>query len=439
MRSDRRSFARGLGIVGGLLLAPAPTQASGDGARAAKGQFLGPATCDSTHCHGAARPADGRVRQDEFATWFARDDHRRAWEALSAPLGRAMGERLGIDATKAAECLVCHAGSESAGANVADFGVSCEACHGAASGWYGTHFQRGFDRATAVRELGLNDTLDPVALAATCVRCHVGDATHVVDHRLIAAGHPDLAFEAGSFLLSMSPHWRQRGATSRDWFTRAALAGPLVALEAQLEKLAREAAGSLDFSSRECSSCHHDLADGGWDQLREWRLAHGLSVPIGRPLLDASRFVTAGAVASAVDATRGAALRETLHHMEQLANAQPFDGAAFTGAVELAGQQVQPLFDLLQARTEAESLAREVVTALSREGDRLAGHGMKAAEQAAQLIHSLQTTFDEASWNVAPGGAAAAIRARLLAPLTRPAEFRPADFAREWKATTERE
>lgn len=446
MGCDRRSFARGVAVAGTALLAAAPFVFAAP-ARAAVGEsvseFVGPASCDSTSCHGSTRALDGRARQDEFATWFREDAHRRAFEVLSAPLGQAMGRRLGIDVTAARECLVCHASpSQGAteGANLAEFGVSCEACHGAASGWYGTHFQRGFDRAAAVRELGLVDTKDAAALAMKCLECHLGDATRVVDHRLIAAGHPDLAFEAGSFLLSMSPHWRQRGDASVDWFERAALAGQLVAVRMQMEKLTREAAGhgALDWSSRDCSSCHHDLDDAGWEQLRDWRLDHAMPVPVAQPLFDASRFVPAVAVASALDAVQGAAFAEALAQIERLAHATPFDGAALVQAAKAAAGHAQGSLEMLSERRELDSIAREVAAALARDADRLVGHGLKSAVQSAQLLHSLTATFEVSTWQLEPTGAAATIRARLLAPLDSPRDFRPADLAREWRAFTDR-
>jgi hypothetical protein len=451
MRRDRRKGGR-FGVAGALLaLAIAPAFARSAATTAADddvphaGGFVGPATCDSSRCHGSTRPLDGRVRQDEYATWFGEDAHRRAFESLTSPLGRAISQRLAIETTHAPACLACHATGDAAAsgaapddeARLAEFGVGCESCHGAASGWYGSHFQSGFDRATAVASLGLVDTKEPATLVAACLRCHLGDATHVVDHRLLAAGHPELRFEAGSRLLSMSPHWRQRGDASRAWFVRAALAGPLVALRMELEKAAREAtaSGALDWSGRNCSSCHHDLSDSGWEQLRDWRVAHGLAVPVGAPLLDTSRFASAAAIAAACDAALGASLRQSLAKVETLAHAAPPDGAALAEAATAAATQVARALESLQVAAPSElaaldALAIRVAATLARDADAVAAAGFAGADHAALLLHSLAATFDDAKWSVRRGGPAEQIRAELLAPLTRPAEFRPADFAR---------
>lgn len=432
------------------------------------GDFVGPATCDSTNCHGSARPRDGRVRQDEFITWFRDDPHRHAFDVLGEPLGQQMGRRLGIDVQSASECLVCHAspsrvastgtgagggapagrttnaspaaassaaGASERGGNIAEFGVSCEACHGAASGWYGAHFQRGFERAAAVANLGLVDTKAPAALAARCFECHLGDATRVVDHRLIAAGHPDLAFETGSYLLATHPHWRQRGAASRDWFLRATLVGQLVGVQVQLEQVGREVGGAspVDWSNRDCASCHHDLADAGWKQLRDWRLDHAQAVPLGQALFDASRFPAAIAVARALDAAAGESLAAALTQVEKAAHAAPFDARELAEAAQAAATLARRLAGDLAARREVEALARSVGSALAAEAERVVGHGLASAEQAGQLLHSLRLAFTDATWEVERGGPADVVRARLLAPLDTPRTYTPADLARAWR------
>jgi len=449
MERDRRGGRRIGGATLLIALAVAPAFATSDGPDdvARVGGFTGPATCDSSRCHGSTRPLDGRVRQDEYATWFGEDAHRRAFESLSSPLGRAIGKRLALEAARAPACLACHATGDAVAsdaapdvARLAEFGVGCESCHGAASGWYGSHFQSGFDRAAAVAQRGLVDTKDAATLVAACLGCHLGDATRVVDHRLLAAGHPELRFETGSRLLSMGPHWRQRGDASRAWLLRAALAGPLVALRMELDKAAREATarGALDWSGRDCISCHHDLAEAGWTELRDWRVAHGVAVPVGTPRLDTSRFAGAAAIAAACDAALGESLRQSLAKVETLAHAEPPDGAALAAAATAAAAQATRALESLQAAapTDAaalatiDALATRVAATLARDADAVAAAGFAGADHAALLLHSLAATFDDATWRVRRGGPAEQVRAELLAPLTRPAEFRPAEFAR---------
>ena len=49
-------------------------------------------------------------------------------------------------------------------------GVTCESCHGPASGWLDSHYLAGFSRSTP----GFHDTRPLHSRAEACVGCHVG-------------------------------------------------------------------------------------------------------------------------------------------------------------------------------------------------------------------------------------------------------------------------
>jgi len=53
-------------VAGGAARSAAATR--GGAPLAGVGEFTGPATCDSSSCHGSSRARDGRSAQDEFAT-----------------------------------------------------------------------------------------------------------------------------------------------------------------------------------------------------------------------------------------------------------------------------------------------------------------------------------------------------------------------------------
>ena len=57
------------------------------------------------------------------------------------------------------------------------------------------------------RALGWRDTKNLATRADLCATCHVGTDRADVNHDLIAAGHPRLSFELGSFVATMPPHW----------------------------------------------------------------------------------------------------------------------------------------------------------------------------------------------------------------------------------------
>jgi hypothetical protein len=89
-----------------------------------------------------------------------------------------------------------------------------------------------------------------------------GDSRQIVDHELIAAGHPRLAFELSAYLESLPAHWDRR--------TDAAQHRPAFHfqtwLTGQVEDLARAAVDNkrpADFAELDCLACHHALAPDG--------------------------------------------------------------------------------------------------------------------------------------------------------------------------------
>lgn len=268
-------------------------------------------TCATAGCHGSLRPG-ATASARAAATWLARDPHREAEEVLWTGRARRMtwllsrpaaattaappaGSRQAASAPAASpsawlsdsdhaavlaqRCVACHAlPGESAlradmGAGLG--GVGCQACHGPASHWLQAHYLRGFDRRTP----GFHDTKPFGLRAAACTPCHVGPAQagsgppQAVDHDLIAAGHPRLAFDVYSYEQSLPAHWdRTREQAEKRGFYHSLLwrAGHEVqaAQEAQLAAwLVRQAASSgpqdpvvPEFSTVDCLACHHPLA-----------------------------------------------------------------------------------------------------------------------------------------------------------------------------------
>src|SRR5262249_41105780 len=143
-------------------------------------------------------------------------------------------------------------------------GVGCERCHGSAAGWLSDHFSRDWQRLTDAekKKKGFLPTRNLLFRARLCVECHVGTRDADVDHDLIAAGHPRLNFELGSFLGTMPPHWDVRAEKKRtpDLEARAWAIGQIVSAEAAARLLAARA-GNKDkpwpeFAEYDCQSCH---------------------------------------------------------------------------------------------------------------------------------------------------------------------------------------
>jgi len=231
-------------------------------------RFLGVSSCASSHCHGSAKPRSSTpVLQNEFFTWYKRDNHARAYRSLLTPEAIAMASHLGIGAPeKAHDCLQCHttnAPKEMQGERftVSD-GVGCESCHGAAGNWIKSHVEKGTNHTRNVSQ-GLRDIVPPVARTSLCISCHAPTAENGLTHRLYGAGHPRVEFEIDSYESVMPRHWRQdddyRERKSPANRVQAWLIGQVILAESFAHRQ-NQAHLNRDFSLYQCYSCHHDFS-----------------------------------------------------------------------------------------------------------------------------------------------------------------------------------
>src|SRR5713101_1619720 len=177
-------------------------------------KYIGQGSCAATSCNGSVKPIAGRrILQNEYSTWIIKDKHSRAYPALTGEVGERMARilKLGAKAEEAPKCLACHALSPSPEQRGRAFeiteGVSCENCHGPASGWLGSHTTRSSPHEKSVA-LGIHYMRDVIHRTEKCLECHLGTKNKFVDHEMIAAGHPDLFFELDSFSAVMPRHWK---------------------------------------------------------------------------------------------------------------------------------------------------------------------------------------------------------------------------------------
>jgi hypothetical protein len=164
-------------------------------------KYIGPGSCAATSCHGSVKPVVGsRILQNEYSTWIVRDKHSRAYQALTGDVGERMARilKLGVKAEESPKCLACHALNPPPEQRGRVFeiseGVSCENCHGPASGWLGPHTTRTWTHEKSLT-LGMHDTRNVIPRTEKCLECHLGTKNKFVDHEMIAAGHPDLYFD----------------------------------------------------------------------------------------------------------------------------------------------------------------------------------------------------------------------------------------------------
>jgi hypothetical protein len=362
--------------------------------------FVGAGGCASSNCHGGTTTLpeqQSRILGNEYATWAVSDKHSIAYKKLLEPRGRRMAEILGIaDATRDKRCAACHvAGSPEK--SLSD-GVACEACHGPAVDWLGPHTQPN-SHAESVRR-GMADTKDLTVRAKTCVACHVGAGAQVVDHEMIAAGHPDLAFELETFTAAEPAHHRKSTPTVRAWAV-----GQSVALAEGARLLAQHAEkGWPEFSDFEFYQCHHDL------RLDSWRIARGYSNrKPGALQPNLARFSVLRAVVPSLDAP--------MTRLDSLVASKLADGAAIAQAARTVAQAADTL--TAQYRTEEfdTARAREFIRAINAAIPRIADAGVNAAEQATMSLDALCL------------GAHKPAIAELYTYLEHPSSYKPAEFA----------
>jgi hypothetical protein len=382
------------------LRASAPSRAIVPVAQAAPaeaGNYVGPGSCSAVACHGAIRPVGGaRILQTEYSTWVSQDRHARATEVLGNMVSQRMGRILGIgNPQQAQKCLLCHSLDVPAnvrGRNFATEGVSCEACHGPATGWLGYHVTKDANHDESVKR-GMYDTKDTVKRTEKCLTCHLGTSEKFVDHEMIAAGHPDLVFELEAFSAAMPRHWKDTTDTEAYKPVRTFAVGQLTHLRASLDRLARRVKGPIwpEYAELDCFACHHSLtrAEDSWRQAQgyENRARPGL------PQLQVSRYLTARRVLQAEDAQAATELDGVMAKLQIEASrlsARPDEVVAL--ATQARGIVDRGLNKALSATPTAD-MAASIMRGIFADAPAIAERGERAAEQAAMATEVLATAL----------------------------------------------
>ena len=395
----------------------------------AVGAFTGPGSCAAAACHGAVRPVVGsRILQTEYTTWIAQDRHVRAFEVLSNPVSVRMAKILGVGrADTAPKCLACHTVDVPGGRQAHTFaneGVSCEACHGPASGWLGPHTTRGWTHEQSLA-LGMYDTKDVVKRTERCLTCHLGTADKSVDHEMIAAGHPDLVFDLEAFSAAMPRHWREN--TDQDPFrsVRAFSLGQLVHVRSSLDRLAVRVKGPVwpEYAELDCFACHHSLtrADDSWRQAQGYPGRRP-----GNPPLNLSRWTTARHVLAAFDESGAAELDGVITKLALEASRLRTDADQVVAIASQARAMIDRGIGRALSAPADGALARRLLRAVAGAAEEIAPRGERAAEQTAMAMESLY-----AAWARGSGGETAAMKAafnELFQQFENPSSYDPRRF-----------
>jgi len=392
----------------------------------------GVATCAASQCHGSAIPRDATgVLQNEYVTWTQSDPHSKAYEVLSNEQSRLIAARLGIGrAREASVCLDCHADNVAASKRGEKFqlsdGVGCEACHGGAQNWLSTHYNAPTVTNTDNLQAGLYPGNKAVDRADLCLSCHLGTRDKFATHRIMAAGHPRLAFELDTFTelwrtAGRQPHYRvdadYNERKSIDSHTYTWAAGLLAEARQRLDLIQSDyfdLPGMFpELAFYDCHACHRSMKTVQWRSLPR----HGGAGP-GVPFINDGTFVMALALARAIEPAETEGLVAALRRMHG-------SGSASVGAIRGAADDLDVILARIESRlTPAKLRGRdreilEEVLSTGAEGNYL---DYVSAEQAFMAVQMLVIELDDPELE--------AELDTLANSLNNDERYRPAEFRR---------
>jgi Cytochrome c554 and c-prime len=413
---------------------------SGAAASPGAGKYTGPGSCASTACHGAITPQNiNEVLQNEYSIWIVQDKHARAYNALTGAMGERMAGILGVGKAEAApKCLACHALNPPAELRSRTFdvseGVSCESCHGPASGWLGPHTERNWTHAQSVAA-GMVDTRDIVKRTEKCLSCHLGSEEKFVDHEMIAAGHPDLFFELASFSAVMPRHWKVPGepgeATGSDpWFdVREATTGQAVELRESMVRLMGRTKGKNwpEFSEMQCYACHHSLTP----PEQSWRQARGYpGRRPGDPPWNAARYAVFRDVVQELAGAQAHPLDDQVTQVTALMSVLNPDREAVATAAANVSRTADAVVASVEGAAYDPAATLRLLRKICGDADEISGEGEQSAAQAAMAIQSLFMAYDRDAKVANSADIRAAISA-LFQQLQTPSSYDPRNFSRQ--------
>jgi hypothetical protein len=404
------------------------------------GKYTGPGSCASTSCHGSITPrTENDVLQNEYSTWIVKDKHAQSYKALTGSVGERMAGILGLGKAEAApRCLACHTLNPAPAERSRTFdvseGVSCESCHGPASGWLGPHTERDWTHQKSIA-LGMVDTRALVKRTEKCLSCHLGSEEKFVDHEMIAAGHPDLFFELDSFSAVMPRHWKEPGepgatGQSDPWYdVRELTTGQAVQLRESMVRLASRSRGKVwpEYSEMQCYACHHSLTP----PEQSWRQARGYAGRRpGDPPWNASRYAVFRDVVHQLDGENAAQLDTQIAQLTQLMSQLNPDREAVASAANNSARLADALVAKINSAAYDPASTLRMLQKITADADDISGQGEQSAAQAAMAIQSLFVAYDRDAKLQNSAEVRAAISA-LFQQLENPSAYDPVRFSRQ--------
>ena len=370
------------------------------------GRYNGPGGCAASSCHGSVQPkTTTRIFQNEYSIWIGQDKHARAFSVLRNPVSVRIGKILNIGPPdQAPKCLVCHALYVPADLRAQTFelddGVSCESCHGPASGWLGPHTTKDWPHEKSVA-LGMYDTRNLERRAERCLTCHLGTPEKFVDHEMIAAGHPDLTFELGVFTNAMPPHWKMPEQNDPWRQVQAWGVGQAVQLRESLNRLARRANGPVwpEYAELDCFACHHSLTapENSWRQARGYAGRRP-----GNPPWNESRVVVFRDLVEEINPTALVQLNQEVTQLAGLMNQLNGNREQIAASATRAASVAEQMTRSIASQNYDQSLTLRLMRRVAGDGGPISVEGERSAEQATMTLDSL---FRAYSQNAKPANA----------------------------------
>jgi hypothetical protein len=385
-------------------------------------KFNGPGSCASPACHGSVEiRSETPVQQNEYSIWVVKDKHARAFSVLSNDVAKRISRLMDLkQPDMEPRCLGCHALNAKDTERAETFrdvsdGVSCESCHGPASGWLGRHTEKDWKHEDSVK-LGMKDLRDPANRAENCLRCHLGDKDNSVDHELIAAGHPDLVFELASYTAAMPKHWKEVGekpkATPDPYFDVRELAtGEAVQVKQQLLRVSRNTQGNFwpEYADLDCFACHHSLttAENSWQQKRGYPPlpngapatgglpAYGTGRHPGNPPWNLSRYAILRQMMSELDPGSSRELEGNIDRLYGMISSLNPDKAQVVALANSTAGVIDRLLPNLKAANYDQARTLRLMKATVNNADYITRLGERPAEQAAMALQVLYAAYNQ--------------------------------------------
>ncbi len=249
-------------------------------------------SCATSTCHGGTTP-NSPAWTTSLSIHRANDPHATAGLLLLDDDSRRIVSRIDPNAKRSdtayhnvlrTRCISCHATVKAEDCEpvgkipsaIIGSGVSCDACHGEASGWLDQHIQTSWSTLANRKETGFRETKGILDRAQNCVRCHIGSRTkdgliRDMNHDLVAAGHPALRFDLLIYHQNLPKHWDADSPSERELdasSVRVRSVGRAVGLAAAASLSSERARDHLlngrsvpwpELADYDCFACHQAL------------------------------------------------------------------------------------------------------------------------------------------------------------------------------------